>query len=71
VEPQTLARGLLVESEHPVYGRYEHVRGPLPTQGTTSLRPAPLLGEHTADVLEGLGYSPDRVRALREAGILA
>ena len=58
VEPQTRARGLVVQNEHPAYGRYEHVRGPLPTLGTETLRPAPLLGEHTADVLERLGYSP-------------
>ena len=68
VEPQTRARGLVVQNEHPAYGRYEHVRGPLPTQGTETLRPAPLLGEHTTDVLEGLGYSPARIAALRDAG---
>ncbi|MEX1009276.1 MAG: CoA transferase [Acidimicrobiia bacterium] len=70
VEPQSRARGLVVQNEHPAYGRYEHVRGPLPTQARDSLRPAPLLGEHTTDVLEGLGYAPARVRALREAGIV-
>ncbi len=70
VEPQTRARGLVVQNEHPAYGRYEHVRGPLPTQGPETLRPAPLLGEHTTEVLEGLGYSPTRVHALRDAGIL-
>ncbi len=71
VEPQTRARGLVVQSEHPAYGRYEHVRGPLPTLGTDAHDPAPLLGEHTTDVLERLGYSPDRLRALRDAGIVA
>ena len=38
VEPQTRARGLVVQSEHPAYGRYEHVRGPLPTLGTDAHR---------------------------------
>ena len=46
-EPQTRARGLLVQNEHPAYGRYEHLRGPLPTRGRETVRPAPLLGEHT------------------------
>jgi crotonobetainyl-CoA:carnitine CoA-transferase CaiB-like acyl-CoA transferase len=59
-----------VQNEHPAYGRYEHVRGPLPTQGRDALRPAPLLGEHTTDVLERLGYTPERIRELRDAGIL-
>ena len=70
-EPQTRARRLVVESEHPAYGRYEHVRGPVPTHGTPSLRPAPLLGEHTAEILEGVGYAAARVAALRDAGIVS
>jgi crotonobetainyl-CoA:carnitine CoA-transferase CaiB-like acyl-CoA transferase len=70
-ERQTRARGLIVENEHPAYGRYEHVRGPLPMQGTDALRPAPLLGEHTTEALEGLGYDAARVAALRDAGIVS
>ncbi len=69
-EPQTAARGLVVQSEHPVYGRYEHLRGPLPTQGRLTVRPAPLLGEHSTEALESLGYPPERVAALRDAGIV-
>ena len=71
VEPQSRARGLVLQNEHPAYGRYEHVRGPLPTLGPSALRPAPLLGEHTAELLENLGYSPERVAALRDAGIIS
>jgi crotonobetainyl-CoA:carnitine CoA-transferase CaiB-like acyl-CoA transferase len=70
VEPQTLARGLVLSNEHPEYGRYEHVRGPLAAQGARALRPAPLLGEHTGDLLGGLGYPPERVQALRADGIV-
>jgi crotonobetainyl-CoA:carnitine CoA-transferase CaiB-like acyl-CoA transferase len=70
-EPQTLARGLLVRDEHPAYGAYEHVRGPLPTRGREAVGPAPLLGEHTDEALIGLGYPAARIVALREAGIVA
>lgn len=70
VEPQSVARGLVLQNEHPGYGRYEHVRGPLPTLGPGALRPAPLLGEHTEELLEDLGYSPERVAALRDAGVV-
>ncbi len=70
-EPQTLARGLLVQNEHPEYGRYEHLRGPLPTRGRETLRPAPLLGEHTTDALTGIGYPEARIAELRAAGIVS
>jgi crotonobetainyl-CoA:carnitine CoA-transferase CaiB-like acyl-CoA transferase len=70
-EPQTLARGLVLHNEHPGYGGYEHVRGPLPTLGSRTVRPAPLLGEHTAEVLADLGYTPERIAALRDASIVS
>lgn len=69
-EPQTRARGLVVENEHPVYGRYTHLRGPLPTRATATVRPAPLLGEHTDEVLAELGYPPEQLRALRAAATI-
>jgi crotonobetainyl-CoA:carnitine CoA-transferase CaiB-like acyl-CoA transferase len=69
-EPQTRARGLLVQNEHPSYGRYEHVRGPLPTRGRDTVRPAPLLGEHTVEALTGIGYPSARIDELRAAGIV-
>lgn len=70
-EPQTRARGLLVRNEHPSYGRYEHVRGPLPTRGRDAVRPAPLLGEHTVEALTGIGYPAARIDELRVAGIVS
>lgn len=33
-------------------------------------RPAPLLGEHTDQILGGLGYGPDEIAALRAEGVL-
>jgi formyl-CoA transferase len=38
---------------------------PLRVQG-----PSPTLGEHTDEVLQGLGYDPESIEALREKGIL-
>jgi crotonobetainyl-CoA:carnitine CoA-transferase CaiB-like acyl-CoA transferase len=32
-------------------------------------RPAPLLGQHTADILTELGYTAEEQRALRERGV--
>jgi crotonobetainyl-CoA:carnitine CoA-transferase CaiB-like acyl-CoA transferase len=39
--------------------------------GPDALRPAPLLGEHTTELLEELAYSPERIAALRDAGIIS
>jgi len=69
-EAQTAARGLVVHNEHPVYGAYDHVRGPLPTRARDDVGPAPLLGEHTTETLEALGYEEARIAALREGGVI-
>ena len=67
-EPQTAARELIASAEHPVYGRYEHVRGPLSSLRAEGERPAPLLGENTVEVLDELGYSRTRIETLQQAG---
>jgi crotonobetainyl-CoA:carnitine CoA-transferase CaiB-like acyl-CoA transferase len=69
-EPQTQARGLLVRAEHPAYGAYEHLRGPLPSRGRDIMGPAPLLGEHTAEALSRIGYPAARIAELRTAGVI-
>jgi formyl-CoA transferase len=68
-DPQVLARGMLVEMEHPVDGKYRVVGSPMklsetPVQYKT---PPPRLGEHTEEVLrEILGYDPAQISRLRE-----
>jgi formyl-CoA transferase len=51
-------------------GRQKAVRNPvlMDRDGPQIMRPAPLLGEHTADVLHELGYDDARIAALAEAG---
>jgi crotonobetainyl-CoA:carnitine CoA-transferase CaiB-like acyl-CoA transferase len=37
---------------------------------TTMVRAGPLLGEHSAEVLEETGYSQEEIRRLAEAGVI-
>jgi CoA:oxalate CoA-transferase len=71
--PQVEARGMIVESDHPVAGKVRLVGVPVKLSETPgSVRePAPLLGQHTDEVLRTyLGLRPDDIAALRRAGVV-
>jgi crotonobetainyl-CoA:carnitine CoA-transferase CaiB-like acyl-CoA transferase len=69
-DPQTAARGAVVESQHPSLGSVRQVASPLRLGDEQPNRRAPLRGEHTVAVLsEACGYSPERLRTLAEAGV--
>jgi crotonobetainyl-CoA:carnitine CoA-transferase CaiB-like acyl-CoA transferase len=72
--PQVAARGLLLDVTHPTLGAGRYVGSPIGLSGTGrgSLRPPPLLGEHTAEVLaERLGLDAETVEALRRDGVVS
>jgi crotonobetainyl-CoA:carnitine CoA-transferase CaiB-like acyl-CoA transferase len=71
-DPQTAARGLIVEQDHPVLGK---IRLPnLPFRfSDCDLTPrsiAPTLGQHNREVAVGLGYSEEEIAALIRDGVL-
>ncbi|MCX8115590.1 MAG: CoA transferase [Burkholderiaceae bacterium] len=70
--PQTLARGMVVDLDHPQAGHTRALGCPVHFSETpTSIdRPAPLLGEHTREVLREVGYSDGEIDALAADGAI-
>jgi crotonobetainyl-CoA:carnitine CoA-transferase CaiB-like acyl-CoA transferase len=71
-DPQTQARGAVVEYEHPHFGSVRQAASPLRLSG--DLPPparAPFLSEHTDAVLSDVcGYDPARIEQLRATGVV-
>ena len=70
--PQILAAEVVIEVEHPTAGRVRQARPAARFEGTPVGPPrgAPRLGAHTDEVLEELGYSCERIAALRQVGAI-
>jgi len=71
--PQTLARGMVVELDHPEAGRTKALGCPIHFSATPASvrRPAPRLGEHTREILAEHGYAAAEIAALLDDGIVA
>jgi formyl-CoA transferase len=72
IEDETLAElGSVVEVSHPERGTFKTVGCPLKlSDSPVDVAPPPLLGEHTDEVLSGLGYSGREIAGMREAGTI-
>src|SRR5581483_9116579 len=70
-DPQTLARDVVVEHEHPALGTVRTIRTALRvSSGERAPARGPFRGEHTEEALVELcGYSQKQVRELAEAGV--
>ena len=69
-DPQVLHRQMVIEVEHPTLGKIKQV-GVAPKLSSTpgkvrSLSPLP--GEHTDEILRGLGYKEEEIKDLRQEG---
>ena len=73
-DPQVVANDMFIQFEQPGLGSVTAVNVPFQMSATAKephLRsPAPALGEHTIEVLQELGRSPDEIGALRDEGVI-
>jgi crotonobetainyl-CoA:carnitine CoA-transferase CaiB-like acyl-CoA transferase len=68
--PQAAAREMTQEVDHPILGRVRTIGTPIKMSATPldPSRRAPMLGEHTDQVLANAGYSEDEIEQLRYSG---
>jgi formyl-CoA transferase len=63
------ARDMLVKLDHPTRGEYVQVGMPINlSDSPVEHKRAPLLGEHTEEVLQWLGHSEDEIAAMKQEG---
>ena len=72
-DPHAQAIGLFPTVEHPELGAYRTVSAPIrfATADVGPRGPAPALGEHTREVLAGLGYANDDIQRLYDHSVVA
>lgn len=70
-DPHLVETGFWKTVDHPSEGRLRTTGFPVHFEGTpvdVTRRHAPRLGEHTRELLHELGYTPERIEAMIEAG---
>ncbi|MBN1829253.1 MAG: CoA transferase [Deltaproteobacteria bacterium] len=70
--PNTKAREMVVEVDHPVIGKMKIPGVPVKLSATPGGVdfPAPLLGQHNEEILESLGYSKEAIEEFRKDKVL-
>jgi CoA:oxalate CoA-transferase len=71
-DPQMVDRKMIVEADHPVFGRQKMLRNPvlMDHDGPDVRYAAPLLGQHSAEILSEMGYTAAEIKVLADAGTI-
>src|SRR5262249_52627719 len=69
-DPQLRARDMVLDEEHPQYGRVRTLGSPIKLSATPPVmrRPPHAFGQHTDEILRELGYDAEGIRRLRAEG---
>jgi alpha-methylacyl-CoA racemase len=72
-DPQIRARDMVIDLEHPVHGKVRQFGVPIKLSATPGAprSAAPQTGEHTDEVLRGLGMTAEQIRDLRARKVVA
>ncbi|HEY6368402.1 MAG TPA: CaiB/BaiF CoA-transferase family protein [Candidatus Binatia bacterium] len=71
-DPQVKHMGIPKQIDHPKMGQSNLIGSPINLSDTPPqfFRPAPLLGEHTEEILARLGYGKEGIKELRASGVI-
>lgn len=71
-DPHLQARNMIVEHDHPIYGRLKTIGMPLKFShaGKGEVKPAPMLGDDTIAIMQELGYSESEIREMQKKRII-
>ncbi|MSQ64681.1 MAG: CoA transferase [Betaproteobacteria bacterium] len=71
-DPQVLARGMIVEQDHPVLGKVRLANIPFRFSNcdVTPRSVAPLLGQHNREIAASLGFKAEEIDAMVKDGVL-
>jgi crotonobetainyl-CoA:carnitine CoA-transferase CaiB-like acyl-CoA transferase len=68
-DPQAIARGLIVEIDHPTLNVVRSIANPIRLSSTPPVYrlPPPLLGEHSREILRSLDFSEEQIASATDA----
>ena len=71
-DPQIIERELFTEMNHPIAGNIKQIGFPIKFSETPGkiYSHAPILGEHTEEILNQLSYSNESIENLRKSGVI-
>ena len=71
-DPQIAARKMVIELDHPKFGKVQNVASPIKYSRTPlSIRTlAPKTGQHTIEIMKWLNYNEDQIKNFKKKGVI-